>query len=434
MLTRSCALIGVLIGVSLGGADVARAELFLAADSRGDESYLTLTVIGLSYADVEVYERVDGAYRRLAAVNLGEVPGGGFGRVILSRAVRWRCDRLTRSFGAIAHNPNGTQEATTFSVRTPSCRDRLRVTVPRAARRGALVPVTVRDSWKIGGVRGRLCTTAPGRRARCRLLRIGVGKALVRRGFRPRRKGDWRIEVRAPDQRIRRTVSVGTRAWRRGRGPALPTILTTGDSLMQSISPLLADRLAGRVRVRNGVRPASGISKPQLVEWRALARRQVARFRPDATIMFLGANDAFPMLTPAGSSVECCGEPWIAEYARRVGQIMTTYARGGTSEVFWLNLPAPRAEVRRAAMSAVNAAVLRAAAAVPDVYVVPLDQVFTPGGLYRDAMLYGGRSVRIREGDGIHLSVAGSAIATTVMVRFLELVDPQLIGRPAGDG
>ena len=72
-------------------------------------------------------------------------------------------------------------------------------------------------------------------------------------------------------------------------------LLATGDSMIQIIDCYLQQRLGSRgVRVRSDARICTGISKPSLLDWQAQARRQAAR-RPDVVVMFLGANDGFPM-------------------------------------------------------------------------------------------------------------------------------------------
>jgi hypothetical protein len=55
--------------------------------------------------------------------------------------------------------------------------------------------------------------------------------------------------------------------------------------------------------------------------------------------------------------------------------------------------------------------VRRAAAGQPAVRAVALDAVLTPGFRYRATMELGGRTVRVRAADGIHLSLAGAELA-----------------------
>ena len=90
---------------------------------------------------------------------------------------------------------------------------------------------------------------------------------------------------------------------------------------------------------------------------------------------------------------------------------MKVYAQDGAGAVAWLTVPYDRDERRHAAERAVNAALRRAAAGLPTVAVVPADDIFTPGGVYRP---------RVREPDGIHLSLAGSRIAARHVLAALR--------------
>jgi hypothetical protein len=157
---------------------------------------------------------------------------------------------------------------------------------------------------------------------------------------------------------------------------------------------------------------STGISKPSLLDWRAHAREQAAGIRPDATVVFLGANDGFRM-----AGADCCGALWIAEYARRAREMMRTYARGGRGRVYWLLLPAARDGFFRETFPAVNAALRQAAAGLQDdVRLIELDEVFTPGGRFRKSMRVGGKRVRVRQGDGVHLNATGAALAARLVV------------------
>ena len=70
-------------------------------------------------------------------------------------------------------------------------------------------------------------------------------------------------------------------------------------------------------------------------------------------------------------------------------------------------------------VAAVNSAIVRAATDFKRVRVLRMDLLFTPMG-YRESMRYRGRDVRVREGDGIHLNVAGTAIAARAVAQALR--------------
>jgi hypothetical protein len=194
-------------------------------------------------------------------------------------------------------------------------------------------------------------------------------------------------------------------------------ILATGDSMIQIVDSFMRARVASRrALVRSDARVSSGISKPSLLDWRAHAREQAAGIRPDATVVFLGANDGFRM-----AGADCCGAPWIGEYARRARKMMRAYARGGRARVYWLLLPAPRGGFFRQTFPAVNAALRMAARGLrDDVRLIELDEVFTPGGRYRSSIEVGGRRVRVRQADGIHLNATGAALAARLVIGALR--------------
>ena len=132
----------------------------------------------------------------------------------------------------------------------------------------------------------------------------------------------------------------------------------------------------------------------------------------------LGTNDGFTMNTPAGVPVACCGEPWMAEYQRRVQRMMRIYLRAGTVPI-WLTVPAPPDERIVPAAIAVNTAVRRAASATPGAQVVNVAEVISPGFLYKEVIQYKGRRVHVRAGDGYHLSLAGARIMGSLVHREL---------------
>jgi uncharacterized protein len=203
-----------------------------------------------------------------------------------------------------------------------------------------------------------------------------------------------------------------------GARPARPrplrSVLVTGDSLAQPLDAKLARAFAKAgtgVEVARDVRLGTAISQSDLLDWGQLSVAQVRKRRPDAVVMFLGANEGFPMKA-AGRTLRCCGPDWAAAYASRARRMMSTYRQSGGARVYWLNLPIPRDPARQRISRAVNAAI--AVAAEPyraQVRVVDLASVFTPGGRYRDAMAVGGRRTIVREPDGVHLNDDGADVA-----------------------
>jgi lysophospholipase L1-like esterase len=201
----------------------------------------------------------------------------------------------------------------------------------------------------------------------------------------------------------------------------LRTLLVTGDSLSTPLDAHLARKLAPEgVRVVRDPHLGTGISKTFVVDWGQLSASQVRRHRPDAVVMFVGANEGFPMPAADGEA-ECCGPEWAAVYANRVRRVVHTYRRGGAANVYWVSLPSLRDRDRDRIARAVNAAI--AVALEPwraDVRLIETAPTFTPDG-YRDAMPVGGRERLVREADGVHLNDLGSEILADMVLTRLDL-------------
>jgi lysophospholipase L1-like esterase len=201
-----------------------------------------------------------------------------------------------------------------------------------------------------------------------------------------------------------------------GRTPPprpLRRVLVTGDSMAMPLDAELARRLAGDagISVMRDPHVGTGISQSEIVDWGRLSATQARKDDADAVVMFIGANEGWPMRS-RGRQVQCCGPAWASEYAYRARRMMAAYRRRGAARVYWLLLPAPRDHDRQEIARAVNAAL--GVAAEPyraQVRILDLGRIFTPGGRYRDAMPVGGRDQIVRESDGIHLNRTGAQVA-----------------------
>jgi lysophospholipase L1-like esterase len=380
---------------------------FLAADVT-KPGVIDLIFFGAQGASVEFFECVDGRLRALGTLPPGPPDLG----TQLLEATTWDCARPSRSFVARAMQPDGAVVAGAYNVRTGSCASRFDLRVPRRVAVGRVARVRLVDTWGIGDYRPRLCIAPPRGDKLCTVVGFKKAVTIRTRRFRAKLEGRYTFELRVDKHRVRRTVTVGG-----GEAPKPPpVVLTTGDSTMQGVDNFLADELGDDGTVRSDIRIGTGISKS---DWQEIAQAQVKRTRPRYTVMSLGVNEGFAMTTPGGAQVECCGEPWIAEYARRVRAMMATYRRKGEGKVLWLTLPLPRGGPKTESIVAVNGAIVRAAKGLKGVRVLRMDALFTPNG-FAEVIRYRGRYIRVRTADGIHLNVSGTAIAAKIVADLLR--------------
>jgi lysophospholipase L1-like esterase len=204
----------------------------------------------------------------------------------------------------------------------------------------------------------------------------------------------------------------------------LQRLLVTGDSLSTPLDVEIARKLADQgtaVQVTRDPHLATGISNSGLVDWGQLSSTQSASDDPDAAVLFIGANEGYPLPGPNGAQVSCCGPQWEAIFQSRVGQMMDNYLEGGAQRVYWLTVPTQRDPARKPIADAVNTAIQQAAAERgAAVRVVDLVPTFTPGDKYRDSMEIDGKQTIVRESDGIHLNEEGSALAADLVLQAVE--------------
>jgi hypothetical protein len=201
----------------------------------------------------------------------------------------------------------------------------------------------------------------------------------------------------------------------------LKTLLVTGDSMVQPLDAKLAGALAGRVKVTRDAHLGTGISKTFLVDWGQLSTQQVKRLHPDAVVVFIGANEGFPMKGAGGREIDCCGPDWAALYANRARRMAATYRQSGRARVYWITVPTARAANRAPITRTVNAAVRVAVQPwASQIRVIDTVPIFAPTG-YRDSMPVGGRDRIVRAADGIHLNDAGAGVLSeTVLAQLRE--------------
>ena len=117
----------------------------------------------------------------------------------------------------------------------------------------------------------------------------------------------------------------------------LDTLLVTGDSLAMPLDVETGRRMAetdADVEVQRDPHVGTGISKSGLLDWGKLSTEHVREREPDAVVVFIGANEGFPLPGPDGAEVECCGLVWAAAYANRARRMINTYRQGGSARVY----------------------------------------------------------------------------------------------------
>jgi hypothetical protein len=202
----------------------------------------------------------------------------------------------------------------------------------------------------------------------------------------------------------------------------------TGDSLMSDPAKVLLEKVQGDAAFASvgpvDTHAATGLAQPLAFNWFEYLPERQRALRPAVVVLGFGGNDGQDLFGDGGG--QHFGTPeWSQEYARRVGGIMDDFTTRGT-KVVWCGLPIPRDPDLAERFRIMNAVYAQEAARRKgDVVYLDLYRRFaTRKGRYADYLPdSGGRLVKMRKPDGIHLELAGAEIvATEVLAHLDELV------------
>ncbi|MEZ4385398.1 MAG: GDSL-type esterase/lipase family protein [Nannocystaceae bacterium] len=220
---------------------------------------------------------------------------------------------------------------------------------------------------------------------------------------------------------------------------AAPRVLLLGDSMIAGALGLFLER---RLRDDHGYevqrygKSSTGLARPDFFSWTKEAQRQIEAFPdPDAVVAMFGGNDVqgLYMGRPEGPRgkrgpaqwITWHDEGWRHEYARRITEFADIVAPDGRL-LFWIGMPVMRPEkfherVRKVNLIARAEMAIRPGGRFVDIWRLLADDA----GNYADRIALAedadaaaegqatkpkAKKVRVRAGDGIHLSVAGANV------------------------
>lgn len=200
--------------------------------------------------------------------------------------------------------------------------------------------------------------------------------------------------------------------------PTGKKILILGDSMIAGAVGLFLEnglRKEHGYQVRRKGKSSTGLARPDFFSWPKEAQAQIDAYAgegPDAVVAMFGGNDVQGLYMGKGAWVTWPEPGWPAEYARRVNAFADIVAPGGRP-LFWIGMPVMRPEKFHVRVQRVNT-IFRAEMAIrPGGHFIDIWRLLADAdGEYSDRLdidgVPGGKTERVRAGDGIHLSVAGA--------------------------
>jgi hypothetical protein len=186
-----------------------------------------------------------------------------------------------------------------------------------------------------------------------------------------------------------------------------------GDSLAAGPSWAVfeATRATGVVKPLAEYQVGTGLVRSEFWDWPKHMDAVVRARDPQVSVFMVGANDDQPVEVD-GTSYGPPDAHWVAEYRRRVRQVMTTLTAGGRRLV-WIGMPPMQDPAYSESMGLLDRIMEQEAARHRRVHYIDAWAMFSapgaPAGTYASSVPdEHGTLVNMRLDDGIHLNVEGS--------------------------
>lgn len=199
-------------------------------------------------------------------------------------------------------------------------------------------------------------------------------------------------------------------------------VLLVGDSMFAgNLAAAIRNAFAGdaTLRVAEAYQTATGLSRPDIFDWRRLVPALLARESPRFVVVSFGANDA--QAIRLGDELVPFGEAgWDKVYRSRVRAMMRALTGGG-ARVLWLGLPPMRDPALSRRAQHLNRLFARCAREVPGVEFLEIGMLFASAdGSYSTYLGGGGGLARMRMEDGVHYSPAGARVLARWIVDWVR--------------
>jgi hypothetical protein len=200
-------------------------------------------------------------------------------------------------------------------------------------------------------------------------------------------------------------------------------VFLAGDSFLQDVATGVTRLMEedGRFEVETESKPATGLSRPDAVDW-PLHLRETMPENTEIVVLSFGGNDAQDMLD--GRRVIKVGTPeWAEEYQHRIGQILDVATAGGRT-VLWLGVPASNPANIENARPVMNAAAQEEIKRRPAALYIETTNALSRDGNFTTTLRIDGEDKRVRRPDGFHVTITGANLVAQLVLEELGGIWP----------
>jgi hypothetical protein len=205
------------------------------------------------------------------------------------------------------------------------------------------------------------------------------------------------------------------------------TLALVGDSMMAvGLSDILLRGTAADqdVRVVKAFRSGTGLARPEVFNWMDEYPAMIGDAQPDAIIVAIGANDAQGFVDN-GKVLAFGSDSWVKVYQQRTALFLNMLTQNG-AHVVWIALPPMKSGVYNEKIAEINRITYTVVSQYPQAsWWNPAPYLGDDKGAYRDFVTApDGKTTRIRQADGIHMSDEGAALLAPALMNWLNPTPP----------
>lgn len=202
---------------------------------------------------------------------------------------------------------------------------------------------------------------------------------------------------------------------------ATTTVLFAGDSIMQGLGPVMADRISNRngLNLVQAGRSSTGLCRPDVYDWPKAMREYMETERPKIVVICIGTNDD-QSVSHAGARYHFDSPRWEQAYAHKVREIIDIIAaKGGTS--IWLSPPIMGPKAMRPRVQAIAKVIQKTCESKNVTFIDVWKTLADSAGNYQRFSVDADRKkIALRTKDGVHVTRAGNTLLARATVPYLE--------------
>jgi uncharacterized protein len=199
------------------------------------------------------------------------------------------------------------------------------------------------------------------------------------------------------------------------------TVALAGDSMMAVGLYSTLHRLAPQypdVMFVNAFKSGTGLARPEVFNWQTEYPAMLKGMKPDYVVVAIGANDGQGFVED-GVTYPFGSDGWKAIYERRVQEYLAMLQSTGAT-VVWLGLPPMKSGVYDEKIAWVNRIFYSVVTATPHAIWFSTTGVIGDGdGKFRDFGEVDGKTVKLRQADGIHMSDDGASLIVAKLLPWI---------------